>query len=84
MKTINSILNRLVADAAPRAIPSAAACTTRPNVAVHVAFGLVIITEPDASRTNEDKGVWKGFSRKNHLDFHGDGIDVNYNDRRLT
>ena len=55
MKTINSILNRLVADAAPRAMPSAAACTTKPSVAVHVAFGFVIITAPDASRTNEEK-----------------------------
>ncbi len=30
----------------PKAIPSAAACTTRPNVAVHVDFDLDI-TEPD-------------------------------------
>jgi len=36
----------------PKAIPSAAACTTRPSVAVHVAFGFDIITEPDESITN--------------------------------
>lgn len=53
IKTMNSILNWLVADAAPRAIPSAAACTTNPSVAVQVAFGFVIITEPAESRTNE-------------------------------
>ncbi len=70
INTINSVSNRLVADAAPinnllfisirnktkslpKAIPSAAAWTTRPNVAVHVAFGFVITTEPDESITNK-------------------------------
>lgn len=40
----------------PKAIPSAAACTTRPNVAVHVALGFDI-TEFGESRTNRNKTV---------------------------
>jgi hypothetical protein len=38
----------------PKAIPSAAACTTRPNVAVHVDFDFDI-DELDESRANENK-----------------------------
>ncbi len=38
----------------PKAIPSAAACTTRPNVAVHVDFDFDT-TEPDKSRANQRK-----------------------------
>lgn len=69
MNTINSTLNRLVADAAPRAIPSAAACTTRPKVAVHVDFDFDI-TEPDESRTNEMYLRTIISQCKFYLDFH--------------
>jgi hypothetical protein len=49
MKKKNSIIVTFVL--LPKAIPSAAACTTRPNVAVHVDLDFDV-TEPDESRTN--------------------------------
>ena len=59
----------------PSAMPSAAAWTTRPNVAVHVAFGLVMTNEPDESRTRENV-LRHEHERKRmtNLAIHDDGL----------
>ena len=112
MKTINSTLNRFVADAAPkinhydptvnflilstilfsivsekkdsscedrcyipRAIPSAAACTTRPKVAVQVALDLdkdALVASSSNNKQTNNEIFFLAISLSPYLDFHDD------------